>query len=317
MYKRVLVPLDGSAAALQVVPYATMIAKATGAKVALIRAVNGYPRELVKQVSHEFIGGQPSYPPSLQTWASVQDQIRDEVKQGLEDAAETIRAEGVIVETIVAENEPAEAIVIEAERDPDTIIAISTHGRSGIGRWVLGSVTDNVIRQAENALLVIRSRDGEVTSGSPKLSRVVLPLDGSGVAGAAGPHAIEMAKMLGVGITIIRSISPMAYGDTFADYVPSMYEDLASEIETDVRDYLAGEAQQLRDAGVSDISEKAIDGYAGSAILDEVGDDGDSLVVMATHGRSGIGRWVLGSVADRVVRHSPGPVLIVPPHAHE
>ena len=88
----------------------------------------------------------------------------------------------------------------------------------------------------ENALLVIRSRDGEVTSGSPKLSRVILPLDESSVAGAAGPHAIEMAKMLGVGITLIRSISPMAYGDTFADYVPSMYEDLASEIETDVRD---------------------------------------------------------------------------------
>jgi nucleotide-binding universal stress UspA family protein len=121
-----------------------------------------------------------------------------------------------------------------------------------------------------------------------------------------------MAKMLGVGITLIRSISPMAYGDRFADYVPSMYEDLASEIETNVRDYLASEASELRDAGVSDVSEKTIDGYAGSAILDEVGDDGDSLMVMATHGRSGIGRWVLGSVADRVVRHSPGPVLIVP-----
>jgi hypothetical protein len=122
----------------------------------------------------------------LQTWASVQDQIRDEVKQGLEDTAETIRTEDVVVETVVAENEPAEAIVIEAERDHDTTIAISTHGRSGIGRWVLGSVTDNVIRQAENALLVIRSRDGEVTSGSPKLSRVILPLDGSALPGRLG-----------------------------------------------------------------------------------------------------------------------------------
>ncbi|MDA1035876.1 MAG: universal stress protein [Chloroflexi bacterium] len=178
-------------------------------------------------------------------------------------------------------------------------------------------MTDSVIRQAANPLLVIRSREGEVTSGAPKLKRVILPLDGSGVSGAAGPHAIEMAKMLGVGITLIRSISPMSYGDTFADYVPSMYEDLASEIEADVRDYLSSEAQQVRDAGVSDVKEKAIDGYAGSAILDEVGDDGDSLVVMATHGRSGIGRWVLGSVADRVVRHSPGPVLIIPPHVHE
>jgi nucleotide-binding universal stress UspA family protein len=109
----------------------------------------------------------------------------------------------------------------------------------------------------------------------------------------------------------------MAYGDTFADYVPSMYESLASEIATGVRDYLASEASPLRDAGVSDVSEKTIDGYAGSAILDEVGDDGDSLVVTATHGRSRKGRWVSGSVADRVVRHRHGPVLIVPPHAHQ
>ena len=116
MYKRVLVPLDGSTTAWQVVPYATMIAKATGAKVALIRAMNGYPRELVKQVSHEFVDGQPSYPPSLQSWESVQDRIRDEVKQGLEEAAATIRAEGVLVDTIVAQNEPAEAIVVEAEQ---------------------------------------------------------------------------------------------------------------------------------------------------------------------------------------------------------
>ena len=109
----------------------------------------------------------------------------------------------------------------------------------------------------------------------------------------------------------------MAYGDTFADYVPSMYESLASEIATGVRDYLASEASPLRDAGVSDVSEKTIDGYAGSTILEEVGDDGDSLVVTATHGRSRKGRWVSGSVADRVVRHRHGPVLIVPPHAHQ
>jgi nucleotide-binding universal stress UspA family protein len=105
----------------------------------------------------------------------------------------------------------------------------------------------------------------------------------------------------------------MAYGDTFADYVPTMYEDLAGEIEADVRDYLSHEAQQLRTAGVASVTEKAIDGYPATAILDEVGDAGDSLVVMATHARSGIGRWVLGSVTDRVVRHSTGPVLVVRP----
>jgi nucleotide-binding universal stress UspA family protein len=126
-------------------------------------------------------------------------------------------------------------------------------------------------------------------------------------------HAITMAKALGVGITLLRSISPMAYGDTFADYVPTMYEDLAGEIETDVRQYLSHEAKQIRAAGVMDVVEKAVDGYPATAILDEVGETGDSLVVMATHARGGLGRVVLGSVTDRVVRNSHGPVLIVRP----
>lgn len=317
MYTRVLVPLDGSTTALQVIPYATLFAKSTGASIALLQVINGYPKELVTQVSHEFIEGRPSYPPSLQTWASVQEEMRKNVQQHLEEAAEPIRAEGVTVETLVAENDPADAIVIEAERDKGTLIAISTHGRTGVGRWVLGSVTDAVIRQAENPTLVVRAREDEVTSAHPTLGRVVVPLDGSELAETALPHAVEAAKALSVGITLVRSISPMAYGDTFADYVPSMYEDLAGEIEADVRDHLSGQADELRKAGVSDVTEKSVDGYAGSAILDEVGDDGDKLVVMATHGRSGIGRWVLGSVADRVIRHSPGPVLVVPPHAHE
>jgi nucleotide-binding universal stress UspA family protein len=147
------------------------------------------------------------------------------------------------------------------------------------------------------------------------LKQVVLPLDGSERSGIAVTHAIEMAKALNVGVTLVRSISPMAYGDTFADYVPSMYENLADEIKTDVQDFLAHQAQQLRAAGVANVAEKAVDGYAASAILDEVGEVGDSIVVMATHGRAGIGRWVLGSVSDRVIRHSTGPVLVVRPGA--
>jgi nucleotide-binding universal stress UspA family protein len=205
--------------------------------------------------------------------------------------------------------------VQEAEKDPGTRIAISTHGRSGIGRWMMGSVTDKVVRQAINPVLVVRARAGEVTSSAPQFKQVVLPLDGSERSGIAVTHAIEMAKALNVGVTLVRSISPMAYGDTFADYVPSMYENLADEIKTDVQDFLAHQAQQLRAAGVANVAEKAVDGYAASAILDEVGEVGDSIVVMATHGRAGIGRWVLGSVSDRVIRHSTGPVLVVRPGA--
>jgi nucleotide-binding universal stress UspA family protein len=309
-----LFPLDGSTTALQVLPYAKVIARSTGAAIALLQSLNESPRELITTVSHSVMTPK-SFPPPAEAWRQLKASALAATQAKLEQEAAHLKAEGFQVTTITVEEDAADAIVQEAEKDPGTLIAISTHGRSGIGRWMMGSVTDKVVRQAINPVLVVRARAGEVTSSAPQLKQVVLPLDGSERSGIAVTHAIEMAKALNVGVTLVRSISPMAYGDTFADYVPSMYENLADEIKTDVQDFLAHQAQQLRAAGVANVAEKAVDGYAASAILDEVGEVGDSIVVMATHGRAGIGRWVLGSVSDRVIRHSTGPVLVVRPGA--
>jgi nucleotide-binding universal stress UspA family protein len=312
VYKRVLVPLDGSTIALQVLPYAKMVATSTGASIGLIQALNPYPSQLLAGITGYTDRQAP--PDTAENWEKAKTKAHETVKAHLEDAASQLRAEGFTVNTTVVEGDPADQIVAEAEKDSDTIVAISTHGRSGVGRWVLGSVTDKVIRQSKNPVLVVRAREGEVTSAAPKLKQVILPLDGSERSSAAMDHAVTLAKALGTGMTLLRSISPMAYGDTFADYVPTMYEDLAGEIEADVKDYLSHEAEELRKAGITNVVEKAIDGYPATAILDEVGEAGDSLVVMATHARGGIGRLVLGSVTDRVVRHSSGPVLVVHPN---
>lgn len=297
---------------MQVLPYAKVVAKSTGASIGLMMAMNEYPNELLSSITIG-MNRQSAPRPSAEKWKNAQETARELGKTYLDDMAKQLTAEGFTVTTTLVDGEPADHIVAEAEKDPDTIIAISTHGRSGIGRWLLGSVTDKVVRHSNNPVLIVRAREGEVTSAAPKLRQVVLPLDGSERSAVALNHAVTLAKALGVGVTLLRSISPMAYGDTFADYVPTMYEDLAGEIEEDVRDYLSFEAKQLQAAGITKVEEKAIDGYPATAILDEVGDTGDSLVVMATHARSGIGRWVLGSVTDRVVRHSAGPVLVVRP----
>jgi len=296
---------------MQVLPYAKVVAKSTGASIGLMMAMNEFPNELLSSINVGYNEGVPR--PSSELWKKAQAQARTQGKAYLDDMAKQLTAEGFKVSTSLVDGESADHIVAEAEKDPDTIIAISTHGRSGIGRWLLGSVTDKVIRHSNNPVLVVRAREGEVTSAAPKLKQVVLPLDGSERSAEALDHAVTLAKALNVGVTLLRSISPMAYGDTFADYVPTMYEDLAGEIEEDVRDYLSFEAKQVRDAGIATVTEKAIDGYPATAVIDEVGDAGDSLVVMATHARSGIGRWVLGSVTDRVVRHCTGPVLVVRP----
>jgi nucleotide-binding universal stress UspA family protein len=313
MYTRVLVPLDGSTIALQVLPYAKVVAKSTGARIVLLQALTTYPRELTARMSADIVMDSSVFPPAADTWSNLQASAAAEADKRFTEAANRLRGEGFTVDTITVEADPADAIVAEAEKDPNTLIAISTYGPSGIGRWLMGSVTDKVVRQALNPVLIVRARDDEVTSAAPKLARVVLPLDGSDKSHLATAHAVEMAKDLGVGITLLRFISPMAYGDTLADYVPTMYDDLAGEVESDVRDFLVHGAEGLRAQGVTDVAQKAVDGYAAPAFLDEVGDDGDSLVVMATRGRAGIGRWVLASVSDRVVRHSTGAVLVVRP----
>ena len=212
MYTRVLVPLDGSTTALQVLPYAKVIARSTGAAIALLQSLNEFPRELITTVSHSVMTPK-SFPPPAEAWMQLKASALAAAQAKLEQEAAHLKAEGFQVTTITVEEDAADAIVQEAEKDPGTLIAISTHGRSGIGRWMMGSVTDKVVRQAINPVLVVRARAGEVTSSAPQLKQVVLPLDGSERSGIAVTHAIEMAKALNVGVTLVRSISPMAYGD--------------------------------------------------------------------------------------------------------
>ena len=316
MYKRIVVPLDGSGLSLQVVPYARLIAKSTGARITLLEVLEPAQQPAAAAAVGAGVISSALEQASIispERWGDLRAGLADEARGRLEAAAIPLREEGIEVDVDVLEGSAASMIVFEGERDPDTLIAISTHGRSGIGRWVMGSVTDKVVRHAKVPTLVIRSR-AVAAAAEVRLSSVVLPLDGSELSEQAIPHAVSMAEALGVGITILRSISPSAYGFGYADYyAPQIYADVTADVDAGVRSYLVRTAERLRKLGVSYVDTHAAGGYPSDAIVDEVGEDGSKLVVMSSHGRSGVGRWVLGSVADRVATHSAGPVLIAPP----
>ena len=310
MYRRILVPLDGSETAAQVLPYAQRLAAVLGAGMELVEVITPLPEYLAARAIGR-PGAGVAFPPNTAQWNEIQAQGRAAAQERLEGVARSLRRGGTPVQVTVLEADPVEGIVTLAAEQAGTLVAMSTHGRSGLGRWVLGSVTDKVVRMADQPVLVVRAREAGVREAA--LTRVVLPLDGSEASEAALPHAVSLAKVLGIGVTLVRSISPLAYGDTFADYVPALYADLNAEIDAEVQGYLERTAAQVREYGVTDVEVSAPDGYPATAILEEAGTAGDRLVVMATHARSGIGRWVLGSVADRVVRHAVGPVLLVRP----
>ena len=138
-----------------------------------------------------------------------------------------------------------------------------------------------------------------------------MPLDGSELAEQVLPHAVAVANALGLKATLLR-VTPSA-GDYFRymDYPPANYEDLSREVDDDAVQYLDNINRRIKLEGVAQTEERLIHGSAAFAITDFAKEMPHSLVAMTTHGRSGVGRWVMGSVADRVVRHSGGPVLVV------
>ena len=248
--------------------------------------------------------------PSSEEWEDLLGRINTDAEAYLDEMAGLIRSDGVTVETAVKDGDPADCILEEADKDAGTLIAMTTHGRSGVGRWLLGSVTDKIVRGGRHPMLVTRAQEG----GAHPVNRVVLTLDGSELSEQAIPHAVEMAKALGVGVTVLRAVSLNPYGEALTEYAslhPS--QDMAGEMESEAQDYIRAKTAELRASGLADVTGSIVTGYPATVILDEVGEAGDKLVTMATHGRAGVARLLLGSVTDRVVRHSAGPVFVVRP----
>ena len=313
MYERILVPQDGSDLALQALPYARTVSRATGAEVELlsvIEPIDAPARAQMREYVAVAAGGRPHWPTSDEL-ARLQGERRNEAMKALDGMAESFVG-ARRAHCIVLEGDPAQAIIDRADERANTLIVMATHGRSGIGRWLLGSVTDTVVRHARQPTLVIRARE-EPSPSAALLKSILLPLDGSGTAEAAIPHAVEMAKALDIGIKMLHATSLLPYATSNPDESPDLFNHWIEQRQTAAHEYLNGVVKRIRAEGVRDVSEETFAGDAGASILDELSGLGDRLVVMATHGRSGVGRWVLGSVTDRVVRHSHGPVLVVRP----
>ncbi|MBM3947528.1 MAG: universal stress protein, partial [SAR202 cluster bacterium] len=157
-------------------------------------------------------------------------------------------------------------------------------------------------------LLLVRARPPEGLQSPARLATVLVALDGSAVAEQALPHAQALARVLGLGLTLM-TVTPLesAYHEAWLDGVTPARQ--AALVDEEAGRYLDAVGDRLRTAGAQATPSKVLRGDAAEAILKVASESPGCLVVMTSHGRSGVGRWLLGSVADRVVRHSPAPVL--------
>jgi nucleotide-binding universal stress UspA family protein len=221
---------------------------------------------------------------------AVSDSYRNEGTDYLNGIKGTMSNLGVPVTCSVREGRPAHLIVDEAERSPGALIAMSTHCRSGVSRWWLGSITNKVLHATKAPLLVVRAAEGEDALPPSKLTSIIVPLDGSDLAEQSLSHATELAKAMKLNMILVR--------------VETDGEEMCEEYLHEIREKLAAE-------GVASVEKRVLHGHAAVNIVDLAHNTDKSLVAMTTHGRSGIGRWVLGSVTDRVVRYSGDPVLVI------
>ena len=309
MYKRMLVPLDGSELAEAIFTYAKELAGKLNIDVILLNVCT--PEE------NEFIPMHQAYIDHAAEVVLRQSQ-KVEKPKATEPAAKGIKMTGEL-----AVGYPAEEIIRYSEENKIDLILMATHGRSGLKRWTLGSVADKVLRASKIPVLLIHPRvpDEIVYDKWPKQT-ILVPLDGSELAETVLPHVETLAKQRGpklVDVTLLRICEPPAIPSYYAPELPDaplnwgeyMQQETArcKQIATE---YLTKIAERLKEKKIS-VHSQILVGRTADQIVDYVNKNPYSIIVMATHGRSGLSRWVYGSVAENVLTGVSNPIFLVRP----
>ncbi len=297
MYTKLLIPLDGSRTSERVLPFARVLAATLKLPVELLEVVD------VSAFSAAAANEKASYLGAL-------------IAEGERECQEHLKMiatefPGSKVSCIVDRGKPAELIIERAGADKGTLIAMATHGRSGVNRWVMGSVAEKVLRGSESTMFLVRADEAAQLTGTTMFKSIVVPLDGSQLAESVLPTVVEIAKSLDLEVILCRVYELAAssyYGSE--DSLPN-YDAMLLRLRTEVEEYLSKKANELKTAGLTRASWIALPGSGADEIVRYSREHPDALIAMSTHGRSGVRRWVLGSVTERVVRHCGDPVLVV------
>ena len=252
---RILVPLDNSELSESALPIARLLAAGTGAQVHLV-AVSG--------------GDQPGH---TRDWYAYLEQIA---------AAE--RESGMLVRTSVRSGDPAHAIVVLAREIGADMVVMATHGRTGLGRTVQGSVADRVLRASTLPVVLLRAGAHEVS----QLRTLLVPIDGTADGAVALSAAAPLARACNAHLLVVHAVEALTNGASYPEAI----------------------AARLRGLGL-DAEGRVVNGRPADVVASVADEAGADLIVMSTHARSGPIRTLLGSVADEVVRRSQRPVLLV------
>lgn len=304
MYSKVLIPLDGSKTAEKVLPYSRYLAGRFRIPVELLSVIDIV--EMAMNLSAEKAG---------LFNAVIEERIRNS-ENYLRGVAATFS--GIEVKCTVEKGLPAETIMEKAGADKSTLINMATRGLSGIKRWLLGSVAAKVVQAAETPILLVRASGRGVAKDQIAFESIIVPLDGSELADQVLPHVVDLARAMNVEVVLVRAfeLPPTAYygaddlPPSAATFIPT-YKELVATSSREAREYLDAKVKELRSHGLEKIRAETLEGTAADVIIDLARKTRNSLIVMCTHGLSGIKVWVLGGVTEKVVNHAESPLLII------
>jgi nucleotide-binding universal stress UspA family protein len=315
MYARLLLTHDGSELAEAAVPRTAALAKAAGSQVLVLRisrAAGEDPQSLrLEAWDREIARGGVETP----------GEARVEAHPPLVDTVTALRAAGVErAGSLVVRGEPGHAIVDAAAGLACDLIAMSTHGLTGVRRAVLGSVADHVIRHSGGIPVLLCRAVPEGDSGD--IESILVALDGSDLSETLIPHAQDVALATGARVTLVRVIdsafkiltmtTPAGF-PVPARLTPELADEIVAAQRAAAEEELGTVAAQLTAAGAT-VETVVVEGDPGEGIVAMADEAGSDLVLLATHGRGGVGRALLGSVTDYVVRHlGSAAALVVPP----
>jgi len=285
MYEDILLPFDGSDGAAEALHHAAEIAHWADASIHVL-FVADTRRDSVTVVETRIV-----------------DALVQEGEDIVAEAEQTLNTLGVDCDSDVVQGHPAPTIVEYAERYEYDVIVMPTHGREGVSRYLLGSVTEKVVRLSSVPVLTTRMQPDEQLVFP--YENVLIPTDGSAGAVSAAEHGLTLAAALDA---TVHALSVVDDASLDLDVRSTISGGEREQAATDAVDEIASEAETR---GVSNTVRHVERGSPIELILETVESNDVHAVVMGTTGRRGSDRILLGSVAEKTVRSAPVPVITV------
>lgn len=299
MKKRILIPLDGSPFAERILAHLSTFGPSKNLDLILANV-------LESSRYYATFGSESLLTYDLSYW-------RSQAKEYLKMKAGELREMGHTVRTRLLKGDVAAALSDLAQAESVDLIAMTTHGRSGINRWVMGSVAERVLRSSSLPVFLVRPGADVIHSGAKTF---LVPLDGSKLAESALDPVVELATRHDRVLLLSAVEHPEYWVEASTDLHVPPAAGTVEQQEKLAADYLENVASRLAAQNLtSEIL--VLYGPPADSIVDVAAQEGVALIVMTTHGRTGLDRWVFGSVAVKILRGAECPVLVVPTRAEK